>query len=59
MICYGVVYTSWTTQRQVSLYDLYALLLVYITGFCAVFEHVNEGDPLDHEVLLLANNLFA
>ena len=28
-------------------------------GFCTVFEHVNETGSLDHEGLLIVNNLFA
>jgi len=28
------------------------------TGFCAVFEYVNEEDTLDHEGIVIVNNLF-
>ncbi|XP_067934930.1 UDP-N-acetylglucosamine transporter TMEM241-like isoform X1 [Watersipora subatra] len=51
----------WLNEQTAINPAAYFWIFIHVVslGFCCVFEHVHEGDILDHEVLLLANNLFA
>ncbi|KAF6038120.1 TMEM241 [Bugula neritina] len=50
----------WYNEQSVLSPISYFWVVIHLvsSGFCAVFEYVNEEDTLDHEGIVIVNNLF-